>query len=119
MRGASRCCSLKGNAAPQKHKGTEHNNLKSRFPDRPSALCGQLFWEASVKALTHMNGLFDILRGILSSDEKYIFVSAPRQIAISDVVRRKKGRSSHKLLRNFPRCAGAIGIVSLWEADIS
>ncbi|MBO9436675.1 IS200/IS605 family transposase [Ruegeria sp. R13_0] len=44
----------------------------------------------------------DILRGVLSSDHVHMFVSVPPKIAISDLVRRMKGRSSHKVQREFP-----------------
>ncbi len=44
----------------------------------------------------------DILRGVLSSDHVHMFVSVPPKIAISDLVRRMKGRSSHKAQREFP-----------------
>ncbi|WP_372570730.1 IS200/IS605 family transposase [Ruegeria jejuensis] len=44
----------------------------------------------------------DILRGVLSSDHVHMFVSVPPKISISDLVRRMKGRSSHKVQRKFP-----------------
>ena len=52
----------------------------------------------------------DILRGVLSSDHVHMFVSVPPKLAISDLVRKMKGRSSHKVQREFPglrrRCWG-------------
>ena len=44
----------------------------------------------------------DILRGVLSSDHVHMFVSVPPKLAISDLVRKMKGRSSHKVQREFP-----------------
>lgn len=44
----------------------------------------------------------EILRGVLSSDHVHMFVSVPPKLAISDLVRRMKGRSSHKVQREFP-----------------
>ena len=44
----------------------------------------------------------DILRGVLSCDHVHMFVSVPPKIAISDLVRKMKGRSSHKVQREFP-----------------
>ncbi len=44
----------------------------------------------------------DILRGVLSSDQVYLFVSVPPKLAISDLVRKMKGRSSFKVQREFP-----------------
>ncbi|MEY8827515.1 transposase [Sedimentitalea sp. XS_ASV28] len=44
----------------------------------------------------------DILRGVLSSDHAHMFVSVPPKRAISDLVRKMKGRSFHKVQREFP-----------------
>ena len=44
----------------------------------------------------------DIPRGVLSSDHVHMFVSVPPKIAIPDPVRGMKGRSSHKVQREFP-----------------
>ncbi len=44
----------------------------------------------------------DILRGVLSSDHVHMFVSVPPKLAISDLVRKMKGRSSCKVQREFP-----------------
>ncbi|MEP3329750.1 IS200/IS605 family transposase [Sedimentitalea sp.] len=43
----------------------------------------------------------DILRGVLSSDHVHMFVSEPPKLAISDFVRKMKGRSSFKVQREF------------------
>ena len=44
----------------------------------------------------------DIIQGVLSSDHVHMFVSVPPKLAISDLVRLMKGRSSHKVQREFP-----------------
>jgi len=44
----------------------------------------------------------DILRGVLSSDHDHMFVSVPPKLAILDLVRKVKGRSSHRVQREFP-----------------
>lgn len=48
------------------------------------------------------NGV-DIIRGVLSSDHVHMFVSVPLKLAISDLMRKIKGRSSHKVQREFPQ----------------
>ena len=45
----------------------------------------------------------DILRGALSSDHVHMFVSVPPKLAICDLLRKMKGRSSHELQREFPQ----------------
>ena len=47
------------------------------------------------------NGV-DILHGVLSRDHVHMFVSVPPKLAVSDLVRKMKGRSSHKIQREFP-----------------
>ena len=44
----------------------------------------------------------EILRGVVSKDHVHILVSAPPEISPSDIMRRVKGRSSAKLLEEFP-----------------
>ena len=46
------------------------------------------------------NGV-EILHGVLSRDHVHMFVSVPPKIAIADLVRKMKGRSSYKLQREF------------------
>jgi putative transposase len=48
------------------------------------------------------NGV-EIIKGVLSSDHVHMFVSVPPKLAISDLVRLMKGRSSHKVQREFPQ----------------
>ena len=45
----------------------------------------------------------EIIHGVLSSDHVHMFVSVPPKLAISDLVRLMKGRSSHKVQREFPQ----------------
>ncbi|MFG5380046.1 IS200/IS605 family transposase [Yoonia sp. R2-816] len=45
----------------------------------------------------------DIIRVVLSADHVHMFVSVPPKLAISDLVRLMKGRSSHKVQREFPQ----------------
>ena len=47
------------------------------------------------------NGV-EIIRGVLSSDHVHMFVSVPPKLAISDLMRLMKGRSSYKIQREFP-----------------
>ena len=47
------------------------------------------------------NGV-EIVRGVLSSDHVHMFVSVPPKLAISDLVRKMKGRSSRKIQQEFP-----------------
>ena len=54
------------------------------------------------------NGV-DILRGVLSSDHVHLFVSVPPKLAISDLMRKMKGRSSFKVQREFPAIRNATG----------
>ena len=54
-----------------------------------------------VRQVCHERGV-DIVRGVLSSDHVHMFVSVPPKVAISDLVRVMKGRSSHKVQREFP-----------------
>jgi len=44
-----------------------------------------------------------IIKGVLSSDHVHMFVSVLPKLAISDLVRRMTGRSSHKIQREFPQ----------------
>lgn len=55
-------------------------------------ICRQVCREKSV----------DIIRGVLSADHVHMFVSVPPKLAVSDLVRLMKGRSSHKVQREFP-----------------
>ncbi len=43
-----------------------------------------------------------IVKGVLSKDHVHMMVSIPPNRSVSDVVRRMKGRSSHKIQREFP-----------------
>lgn len=43
-----------------------------------------------------------IIKGVVSADHVHMMVSIPPQHAVSDVVRRMKGRSSYKVQQEFP-----------------
>ncbi len=43
-----------------------------------------------------------IISGVLSADHVHMFVSIPPHLAVSDVMRRIKGRSSQKIQMEFP-----------------
>ncbi len=45
----------------------------------------------------------DIIKGVLSSDHVHMFVSIPPHVAVSDFMRRVKGRSSRKIQMEFPQ----------------
>ena len=44
----------------------------------------------------------EIINGVLSRDHVHLFVSVPPKLAISDLMRKVKGRSSYLLQREFP-----------------
>ena len=44
----------------------------------------------------------EILKGVVSKDHVYLLVSAPPNMAPSEIIRRIKGRSSTKLFESFP-----------------
>ena len=48
------------------------------------------------------NGV-EILKGVVSSDHVHVFVSIPPKLAVSDLMRRIKGRTAFKLFREFPK----------------
>jgi len=43
-----------------------------------------------------------IVKGVLSRDHVHMMVSIPPHLAVSGVVRRMKGRPSHRVQREFP-----------------
>ena len=47
------------------------------------------------------NGV-EILKGVVSSDHVHVFVSIPPKLAVSDLMRKIKGRSVFKMFREFP-----------------
>ena len=44
----------------------------------------------------------EIIKGHVSTDHVHLFVSIPPQVTISRLVQKLKGKSSHKLLNEFP-----------------
>ena len=60
---------------------------------RARAIIAQVAEEMNVK----------IVNGVLSSDHIHVFVSIPPHVAVSDFVRKAKGRSSRKIQQEFPQ----------------
>lgn len=56
----------------------------------------------------------DIIRGVLSSDHVHMFVSVPPKLAISDLMRLMKGRSSYKVQREFPQLKKRYWVRHFW-----
>ena len=50
-----------------------------------------------------------IVKGVLSRDHVHMFVAVPPQLAVSELMRRVKGRSSRRIQQEFPPCASATG----------
>ena len=48
------------------------------------------------------NGV-QILKGVLAADHVHMFVSIPPKLSVADLMRKMKGRSSHKVQREFPQ----------------
>ncbi len=44
----------------------------------------------------------EIIKGVLATDHVHMFVSIPPNLSVSDFMRKVKGRSSHKVQREFP-----------------
>lgn len=44
----------------------------------------------------------NIIKGVISGDHVHMMISIPPHLAVSDVVRRMKGRSSYKVQQEFP-----------------
>ena len=45
----------------------------------------------------------EIIKGVLANDHVHMFVSVPPSLSVSDLMRKMKGRSSHKVQREFPQ----------------
>ena len=45
----------------------------------------------------------EIIKGVLASDHVHMFVSIPPNLSVSDLMRKMKGRSSHKVQQEFPQ----------------
>ena len=69
-----------------------HRVLTGDLAVRVRAICRQVCSENGVS----------ILHGALSSDHVHMFVSVPPKLAVSDPVGGMKGRSSHRVQREFP-----------------
>ena len=55
-----------------------------------------------LRQVCSQNGV-DIIKGVLSADHVHMFVSIPPKLAVSDLMRRMKGRSSRMIQREFPQ----------------
>ena len=55
-----------------------------------------------VRQVCAENGV-EILKGVVSSDHVHVFVSIPPKLAVSDLMRKIKGRTAFKLFREFPK----------------
>jgi putative transposase len=53
-----------------------------------------------------------IVSGVLAKEHVHMFVEIPPHIAVSDFVRRVKGRSSQRVQMEFRSCANATGAVT-------
>ncbi len=53
----------------------------------------------------------EILKGVVSLDHVHILVSAPPNMAPSEIMRRVKGRTSRKLFEDFPLLRKGIAII--------
>ena len=67
--------------------------LQGNLRLRARAIIAQVAEEMNVK----------IVNGVLSSDHIHVFVSIPPHVAVSDFVRKAKGRSSRKIQQEFPQ----------------
>ena len=57
---------------------------------------------AILRQVCGQNGV-DIIQGVLSADHVHMFVSIPPKLAVSDLMRLMKGRSSLLVQREFPQ----------------
>ena len=57
---------------------------------------------AIIRQVCSQNGV-DIIKGVLSADHVHMFVSVPPKLAVSDLMRLMKGRSSMLVQREFPQ----------------
>lgn len=56
-----------------------------------------------------------IVKGVVSKDHVHILVSCPPNMAPSEIMRRKKGRTSSKLFEEFPHLKKILGQAFLGE----
>ncbi len=60
----------------------------------------------------------EILKVVVSKDHAHLLISAPPNMAPSEIMRRVKGRSSSKLFESFPDFKSDTGDVIFWLGDI-
>jgi putative transposase len=70
----------------------EHAQLEGALRERTRTIIRQVCRELGVQ----------IVSGVLSREHVHMFVENPPHIAVSDFVRRVKGRSSHRVQMEFP-----------------
>lgn len=70
---------------------------------RKKVLDGAVSYRARdvIREICQQEGV-DIIKGHVSSDYVHLFVSIPPQVTISRLVQRLKGKTSHKLLNEYP-----------------
>lgn len=66
--------------------------MRGELQKRVRSIISQVAEELGVK----------ILNGVVSSDHIHLFVSIPPHLAVSEFVKRAKGRSSRKVQQEFP-----------------
>ena len=55
-----------------------------------------------IRQVCSENGV-EIIKGVLASDHVHMFVSIPPKVLVADLMRKIKGKSSHKVQREFPQ----------------
>jgi len=63
-----------------------------------------------------------IISGVVASDHVHMFLSIPPKLSVADLIRKMKGRSSHKVQREFPqlkRCYWGRGYFSATNGAIT
>jgi putative transposase len=70
-------------------------------------------WIWSIQALCAELGV-TIVKGVLSRDHVHMFVAIPLQLAVSELMRRVKGRSSRKIQQEFPAIRKRYWVCHFW-----
>ena len=84
---------------------------KYRKPVLTSEVAGRV--RELVREICKSNDV-EILKGHISRDHIHIFVSAPPQISVSDLVKSIEGKTSRKLLMEFKTLSRQLGGRHLW-----
>ena len=74
------------------------------FPVSYKVLHGDVWFRVReiIRQVCSENGV-EIIKGVLASDHVHMFVSIPPKVSVADLMRKMKGRSSHKVQREFPQ----------------